>query len=472
MEKTVIKKSVGHVISISGPVVEATFERRAPEVNEVCIADGGIRLLAFSTSPSPNSFYLFALEKEDCISRGMIVKTTGKSMSIPVGAQMLGRVIDVFGETIDGGRKVETFESRNIFNWDVSYKETIIKKEIWETGIKVVDFFSPLVKGGKTGIFGGAGVGKTILLTEIMHNIFTSDNGRDGKRDTVSVFAGVGERIREGQELFEELGEKKVLDRTALIYGLMGENAAVRVLAARAGTAISEYFREVMSKNVLFFIDNIFRFAQAGSELSTLMQNTPSEDGYQPSLASDMASFHERLVSTSRGIISSIEAIYVPSDDTLDQGVQSIYPHLDSVITLSRDVYQQGRFPAVDILSSGSSVIGAEYLGEAHNQAIIDTLFILKKADELERMVTLVGEGELSPENQLTYKRAKMIKNYMTQPFFVVSVQSGRDGKYVPLAKCVADVADIIHGRYDGKNPDEFLFIGGIEDETTKNPSL
>lgn len=458
------KKFTGHVVSITGPVIEAVFDGNMPSVNEMCIADGGIRTLAFSTSPSPNGFYLFALEAEDKINRGMIVTATGKSMSIPVGPEMLGRVFDIFGDTIDGGPKIKTYETRDIFNWEVSYKDTIIKKEIWETGIKVIDFFSPLVKGGKTGIFGGAGVGKTILLTEIMHNIFTSDNGKDGKHDAVSVFAGVGERIREGQELFEELGEKKVLDRTALIYGLMGENAAVRVLAARAGAAISEYFREVAGKDVLFFIDNIFRFAQAGSELSTLMQNTPSEDGYQSSLASDMASFHERLVSTPRGIISSIEAIYVPSDDTLDQGVQSIYPHLDSVITLSRDVYQQGRFPAVDILSSGSSVLGAEYLGETHNQSIIDALSILKKADELERMVTLVGEGELSPENQLIYKRAKMIKNYMTQPFFVTSKQTGRDGKYVPLAKCVADVADIIRGRHDGVNPDEFLFIGGIGD--------
>jgi len=449
------------IIAINGPVVEAIFDGKKPSVNEICVAHGGGRLLTFSTSSCQNGFYLFALEKEECLSRGMEITATGKSMSIPVGTQVLGRVIDIFGNTIDGGKEIKTDETRDIFNWEVNYKDTITKKDIWETGIKVIDFFSPLVKGGKTGIFGGAGVGKTILLTEIMHNIFTA-GGKDGKNDAVSVFAGVGERIREGQELFEELGEKEVLDKTALIYGLMGENAAVRVLAARAGAAISEYFREVQGKDVLFFIDNIFRFAQAGSELSTLMQNTPSEDGYQPSLASDMASFHERLVSTKRGIISSIEAIYIPSDDTLDQGVQSVYPHLDSIITLSRDIYQEGRFPAVDILSSGSSILDAEYIGDAHYQAIVSTLSILKKADELERMVALVGEGELSPENQLIYKRAKMVKNYMTQPFFVVSAQTGKDGKYVPLEKTVSDVAGIIGGKYDGKNPDEFKFVGEI----------
>lgn len=458
-------KALGKIISIAGPVVEVVFEDGKPTLNEICRTGKGGRLLVFSTSSVPNGFYLFALEKEECLSKGVEIYATGKSMSIPVGPKILGRVIDIFGMPIDGGGRIITQETRDIFNWGVNYKETQIEKNIWETGIKVVDFFSPLVKGGKTGIFGGAGVGKTILLTEIMHNIFASA-GKDGGKEAVSVFAGVGERIREGQELFAELGEKKVLDKTALIYGLMGENAAIRVLAARAGAAISEYFREVLGKDILFFIDNIFRFAQAGSELSTLMQNTPSEDGYQPSLASDMAAFHERLVSTDKGVISSIEAIYVPSDDTLDQGVQSIYPHLDSIITLSRDVYQQGRFPAVDILSSGSSVLSIESAGEMHYRAIIDTLSILKKADELERMVALVGEGELSPENQLIYKRAKMVKNYMTQPFFVTSSQTGREGKYVPLAKTVSDVVDIIGGKYDAKNSEELMLIGEIEDKT------
>lgn len=454
----------GKVISVMGPVVEVVFDKGKPFINEICVAASGVRLLTFSTSSTPDGFYLFSLEKENTFSRGLEIYTTGQSMSIPVGPEILGRVIDIFGTTIDGGKKIKTLETRDIFNWQVNYKDTLIKKDIWETGIKVVDFFSPLVKGGKTGIFGGAGVGKTILLTEIMHNIFTA-GGKGGKKEAVSVFAGVGERIREGQELFEELDEKKVLDKTALIYGLMGENAAVRVLAARAGAAISEYFRDVQGKDVLFFIDNIFRFAQAGSELSTLMQNTPSEDGYQPSLASDMASFHERLVSTNKGVISSIEAIYVPSDDVLDQGVQSIYPHLDSIITLSRDVYQGGRFPAVDILSSGSSVLSAESAGDRHYQGVIKTLSILKKADELERMVALVGEGELSPENQLVYKRAKMIKNYMTQPFFVVSAQTGKEGKYVPLEATVNDVVNIIEGKYDAKNPEELMFIGQIEDK-------
>lgn len=457
----------GIINTIVGPVVEVIFNQEKPLINEVCKAGKSVGFI-YSTSKTTNGFYVFILKGEKEINRGMEVTTSGKTMSIAVGDGILGRVIDIFGDAVDGGSKIKTFEEKDIFNYHIDYSVISTKKEIWETGIKVIDFFSPLVKGGKTGIFGGAGVGKTILLTELMHNIFTS-SVKDGGREAISVFAGVGERIREGQELFGELSEKGVLDKTALIYGLMGENAAVRMLAAKAAAAIAEYFRDIKNKDVLFFIDNIFRFAQAGSELSTLTANTPSEDGYQPTLSSDMASFHERLVSTNKGVISAIEAIYVPSDDTLDYGVQSIYPYLDSVVTLSRDIYQEGRFPAVDILASSSSILGLDDVGEKHYKAAIDALSILKKASELERMVALVGEAELSPENQIVYKKAKMIRNYMTQPFFVVSSQTGKEGEYVPLHKTVDDVSDILAGKYDSSDPEEFMFIGGIENGSNIN---
>lgn len=440
-------KSVGKVVSVIGPVAEVVFAGRFPSLDEACYIDNKAQGFVYSTSKSKNGFYIFILKGEKEIKSGSIVVTSGNTMSIPVGHEILGRVIDVFGAPVDGGGEIKVERKSDIFNYNIPYSGIITKKEIWETGIKVIDFFSPLVKGGKTGIFGGAGVGKTILLTEIMHNIFTSSSKLNG-RSALSVFAGVGERIREGQELREELKEKGVLDKTALIYGLMGENAAIRMLAARCGAAMAEYFRDE-GHDVLFFIDNVFRFAQAGSELSTLTANTPSEDGYQPTLSNDMASFHERLISTKNGVISSIEAIYVPSDDSLDQGVQSIYPYLDSIITLSRDVYQVGRFPAIDILASSSSILNIENVGEKHYKAVIEALAILKKAQELDRMVALVGEGELSIDNQKIYKKAKLIKEYMHQPFFVVSEQTGVKGEYIPLERTVSRVTDILMGKYE-----------------------
>ncbi|HTK03932.1 MAG TPA: F0F1 ATP synthase subunit beta, partial [Alphaproteobacteria bacterium] len=343
-------KNTGILESLSGQVAKVRFDIGKPLINEICTGASGSILFVYS-SDGDNSFYLYVLEGENKLSKGMEIVATGKSISVPIGNNILGRVIDIFGQAVDGGDEIVASQYKNIFDWQTDYSDVVTVKDIWETGIKVIDFFSPLVKGGKTGLFGGAGVGKTILLTEIMHNVFSSKfkDEESKARKVVSVFAGVGERIREGRELLDELKEKRVLDKTALIYGLMGENPAVRFLTAMAAATIAEDFRDTGDSDVLFFIDNIFRFAQAGSELSTLTQNTPSEDGYQPTLSSEMAAFHERLVSTKKGVISSIEAIYVPSDDSLDQGVQSIYPYLDSTVSLSRDVYQNGIFPAVDI---------------------------------------------------------------------------------------------------------------------------
>ncbi len=456
-----MRKITGILKEITGEVAKVNFDGEKPFINEVCVNKRGSKMYVYS-SDGDNCLYLYILSGNDKVSSGDEIIATGKTLTIPVGKEILGRVIDVFGEAVDDGKELKSCREKGIFDWNVDYSDVVTTRDIWETGIKVLDFFSPLVKGGKTGLFGGAGVGKTILLTEIMHNVFTArENGKD--HDVVSVFTGVGERIREGQELWKELGDRKVLDKTALIYGLMGENPAVRLLTATAGAAIAEDFRDQEGKDVLFFIDNIFRFAQAGSELSTLTRNTPSEDGYQPTLVSEMSAFHERLVSTKKGVISSIEAIYVPSDDQLDQGVQSIFPYLDSKVSLSRDIYQSGIFPAVDILNSGSSILSVNNVGEKHYKAVIEALSVLKKAQELERMVALVGEGELSPANQLVYKRAKLIRNYMTQPFFAVSAQTGKEGKYVPFKQTVDDVTDILAGKLDNKNPEDFLFIGGIE---------
>jgi F-type H+-transporting ATPase subunit beta len=457
---------MGKITGVFGQVVLAEFKGgQKPVFGEICIGENTVFMTYMSKKE--DIFYLMILKGERGVFRGMEVKATGDRLSIPVGPELLGRVVNLFSEPLDGLFSPKPTLELGVFGkGDGDGKKVENKKiEIKETGIKVVDFFAPLLKGGRLGLFGGAGVGKTVLLTEIMHNIFISGEVKDGN---VSVFAGIGERTREGRELMDELREKKVLDKTALIYGPMSENPAVRFLTAYASVTVAEYFRDVEEKDVLFFVDNVFRFAQAGSELSTLTKVIPSEEGYQPTLSSEMALFQERITSGKSTDISSIEAIYVPSDDLLDQAVTSIYPYLDSVVTLSRDVYQEGRFPAIDIGASSSSVFDPDVVGLDHYKAQLSAQRVLKKASELERMVALVGENELSPEDQTMYKRSKLIKNYMTQPFFVVSEQSGKPGVKVPLATTVADVTAILAGKHDDADPEKFMFIGSIDQANGK----
>jgi len=458
LNKTPIAGS-GKIVSVIGPITEVEFWDHMPKIHDILHLenDPNSRMEVYS-SATPRSFYCLALNSTSKMARGQVVISTGAPLQIPAGTAMLGRVIDIFGAPIDGLGEIKTTESRPLYRPAPEYSDVLATEEIWETGIKVIDMFAPLIRGGKMGLFGGAGVGKTMLLSEILHNVVTLKKG-----ENLSVFAGVGERTREGQELFAELGEKKVLDSVSLVFGEMGENAAVRYLTALAGVTLSEYFRD-SGKNVLFFIDNVFRFAQAGNELATLMNTIPSEDGYQANLTSQMAGFHERLVSTSKGVISAVEAIYVPSDDLLDHGVQSIFPYLDSVVTLSRSVYQQGHLPAIDILSTNSSALDPEIVGQIHYQTAIVAQALLKKAESLERMVALVGESELSPESQLTYRRAKKIRNFMTQSFFVAETQSGRLGKFVPIATTVQDTADILNGKYDHLPEDKFLYVGSVSE--------
>jgi F-type H+-transporting ATPase subunit beta len=411
------------------------------------------------SSSRKNAYYCLVLSGSDLIYRGLELENTNSSLSIPVGEGILGRVIDIFGSPVDGRGEITTKDTRNLLQTPPSFASIQSKQEIWETGIKVIDLYSPLIKGGKMGLFGGAGVGKTLLLSEILHNVVG-----DKLKNNVSVFSGVGERTREGQELVEELEQRGVLGSTALIFGAMGENAAVRFLTALAGVSLAEYFRDVMHKNVLFFIDNVFRFAQAGNEMATLMNTIPSEDGYQSTLASEMANFHERLISTDSGVISAIEAIYIPSDDILDHGVQSIYPYLDSVVTLSRQVFQEGLMPAVDVLTSGSSALTSGVVGREHYETAIKSQAMMKFAEGLERIVTLVGESELSADNQLLYKRARKIKNFMTQAFYVAAIQTGRPGAFVPIIETVEDVANIMSGKYDSVSEEKFLYIGSARE--------
>lgn len=450
----------GKVISVKGQVAEVEFVGDKPRVFDVLIDENDPEIvLQVHISSGPERFYCLVLSGVGKLERGHVVKATGDSLQIPVGEKVLGRVMDVFGNPIDGLGVIDTDKRSSIWRDSPDYAQMTSQSAVWETGIKAIDLFCPLLKGGKMGLFGGAGVGKTVLLTELMHNVVS------GKSDTyVSVFAGVGERVREGQELHAELRDKGILPSVSLVFGPMGENAAVRWLTGLAGITVAEYFREQMGKSVLFFMDNVFRLAQAGNELSTLMNVIPSEDGYQATLSSEMAMFHERLVSTKSGEISAIEAVYVPSDDLLDHGVQSVFPYLDSVVTLSRAVYQEARMPAIDVLTSSSSVLSPVVVGDKHYQTVVSAQTILKKAQSLERMVSLVGEAELSVENQALFRRARKIKNYLTQDFFVTSVQTGRPGKSVPIASAVDDLADIISGKYDQVPDEKFLYIGTIKE--------
>lgn len=452
-----LNKNEGKIIAIQGQVITVEFLADKPSLKNILIleSDNLVKMEVYS-SAGPNSFFCLLLNPNRQISRGAKVIDTGNPLSIPVGNQLLGRVVDLFGNPIDGLPPAKSNKTASIYQSGPGFDNLVVHREILETGIKAIDLFCPFLKGGKMGLFGGAGVGKTILLTEILHNIVSLK--RSGS--AISVFAGIGERSREGQELQENLKEKDILKDTSLIFGTMGENPAVRFLTAFSAITQAEYFRDEEKKDVLFFIDNVYRLAQAGNELSMLMNTIPSEDGYQATLNSDMAAFHERLVSTNSGMISTIEAIYVPADDILDKGLQAIFPYLDSAMILSRDLYQQGFLPAIDVLASTSSALNKQIAGEKHYQTVLAAQAILKKASALDRVVSLVGETELSGEDALIYKRAKKLKNYLTQALYSVESQTGRPGTFVPLKTTIDDVNDILQGAYDQISEDKFTYIG------------
>jgi len=452
-------KGRGVVKSVSGEVAEVRFSgKTVPGVHEILSAmRGKVKLLTVRTQPYGLAKAMI-LSGHELVSRGLIVRSTGERFKVSVGKELLGRMIDVFGRAVDGEEQTKFFKREMWRGNKMDLSKVRAKKMLWLTGIKAVDFFAPLVEGGKVGLFGGAGVGKTVLLSEIVNNLTV----RDKDESNVVVFAGVGERVREGHELWVDLKQKDLLKRVAIIFGLMGTSPVNRFLTAYAAATVVEDFRDRLGKNVLFVCDNIYRFIQAGGELASLSEDIPSEDGYQATLTSEVATLHESLVSTASGFVSSIEAIYVPADDFLDSGIQSVYGYLDSFIILSRDVYQQGRFPAIDLLSSTSSVLTPEIVGQKHFETAIRAKELLREAQELERVVALVGEEELSEENRIIYKRARMLKNYMTQPFYVVEKQVGMAGASVPLARVVEDVGAILLGTYDDADESKMMFVGGL----------
>lgn len=452
-------KTLGKVVSVKGQVVEVEFTKIKPSIADIVVVEElpEVKMEVYSSS-GQNKFYCLALSQTEEIHRGVKVVNTQSPILFPVGKELLGRVLDIYGKPVDDLGEVKTNLSMPIHSLG-AVQDVVTKQDQLETGIKVVDIFSPLMRGGKTGLFGGAGVGKTILLTEILHNVLEKS-----KENTVSVFAGIGERSREGLELYRTLKGSGVLANSALIFGTMGENPAIRFLSAFSAVTLAEYFRDYAKKEVLFFVDNVYRFAQAGNELSTLTSQLPSEDGYQSTLETEMANFHERLISTPKGIISTVEAIYVPADDLLDHGVQAIFPYLDSVVVLSRSMYQEGFVPAIDILSTSSTSLHPSVVGDMHYETALRAKSILKQAESLERIVSLVGESELTGEDQLVFRRARKIRNFMTQRFFVAENQTGQVGVYVPVQTGISDLRAIIDGKYDHVPEEKFRFIGSTAD--------
>ena len=388
----------------------------------------------------------------------MAIITTKKPILIPVGSKVLGRAMDIFGVEEDSKGAIVGDDYLPIYSKAPIFNTLKNLTEVLETGIKVIDFSSPFLKVGKIGFIGGAGVGKTVLISELIHNITQTQKG-------VSVFAGIGERIREGQELLTNLEEAKVLSQITLILGQMGSNAAVRFRVASAATTIAEYFRDVEKKDVLFFIDNIYRFVQAGNEVSTLTGNIPSEQGYQATLQTELANIEERLVTTINGAITSIQTIYVPADDLTDPGVYSLISYLDSVVVLSRSVAQLGLYPAVDILQSSSSLQSMPaFIGQEHYNLITAFRQVIDRYNQLSRIVAILGNSELSTQDQTIFSRAKRLTNYLTQPFFVTEGQTGRKGAFVPRKTVLADVRMILEGKLDNVPEEKLLYIGSLAD--------
>lgn len=450
--------SLGTITAVHGHVAKVTFTSNWPAIHDILVVEDQPNVqLEVVASASADVFFCFILNANHRLARGVHVRNTGETLMIPVGEEVLGRAFDIFAQSHDDQPALTSREHRPLFRPTQSNLSIIANpEETVETGIKAIDFFTPLLRGGKTALIGGAGVGKTVILTALVNRLSVA---RSAAEKHVAVFSAVGERSREAQELRNELAQAGALSFTSIILGQMGENPAIRLRTAFAGATIAEYFRDTGTE-VLFFMDNVYRFAQAGHELATLMGQIPSEDGYQPTLTSEMALLNERLISTSAASITSIFAVFVPSDDLTDYGVRSVLPYLDSMIVLSRDVVQAGRYPAIDFLASTSEALNPLTIGEDHYHAYIETKQVLQKAAQLERIVSLVGESELSHDNQKMYRRARLLLNFMTQDLFQGSHRGATVTQlFVKRTDTLAGVRDILAGRYDEVDPELFLYI-------------
>lgn len=462
-------KHKGKIAGITGPVVDVAFEKGSlPRIREELFLYVGKekRIMEVSQHIGGGLVRCIMLSPSEGLCRGMEVTATGAPISVPVGEKVLGRLLNVLGEPIDNGEPIpEDTPRRSIYKPAPSYTERKSADEVLETGIKVIDLLAPYVKGGKIGLFGGAGVGKTVLIQELIHNIATEHGG-------YSVFTGVGERSREGNDLWTEMRDGGVLDKTALVFGQMNETPGVRMKVGLSGLSVAEYFRDECQKDVLLFIDNIFRFIQAGSEVSILLGRMPSAIGYQPTLANDLGELEERIASTKNGSITSVQAIYVPADDLTDPAPASTFTHLDTTTVLSRKIAELGIYPAVDPLESASRILDPALVGEEHYEVAGKVREALDRYKELQDIIAILGMGELGDEDRLIVHRARKIQRFLSQPFSVAEKFTGVPGVYVPLSETIRGFKAIVDGQMDEYPEAAFFNVGTIDDVIKKAATL
>ena len=459
----------GKIVQVSGSVAEVMFpDMNLPKIKETLTVgvNGKKRLMEVAMHIGENRVRCILLSEGEGLARGMLVTATGHQIEVPVGSCTLGRLFNVLGEPIDGGDPIpESADRWPIHRKAPAFSEQTPSVDILETGIKVIDLLEPYAKGGKIGLFGGAGVGKTVLIQELIHNIAMEHGG-------YSVFTGVGERSREGNDLWNEMKASGVFDKTALVFGQMNEAPGVRMRVALTGLTMAEYFRDHENKDILLFIDNIFRFVQAGSEVSTLLGRMPSAVGYQPTLASEMGQLQERITSTKNGSVTSVQAVYVPADDLTDPAPATVFAHLDATTVLSRKIAEQGIYPAVDPLESTSRILEADVVGEEHYNTARSVQAILQKYSELQDIIAILGMDELSEDDKLTVNRARKIQRFLSQPFHVAEKFTGIKGAYVPLAETIKGFKSIINGEMDEYPEAAFFNVGTIEDVKIKAETL
>lgn len=451
-----------------GPVVDVRFdEGNLPEINNALTVPIGEKTLTVEVAQhiGDNTVRCIAMASTDGLTRGAPVTDTGHAISVPVGKETLGRIFNVLGEAVDNEPTPKTEERWNIHRPAPSFDELSTSTEILETGIKVIDLICPYAKGGKIGLFGGAGVGKTVLIMELINNIAKQHGG-------ISVFTGVGERTREGNDLYNEMKESGVLNKTALVYGQMNEPPGARMRVGLSGLTMAEYFRDEEKQDVLLFIDNIFRFTQAGSEVSALLGRMPSAVGYQPTLATEMGALQERITSTKKGSITSVQAVYVPADDLTDPAPATTFAHLDATTVLSRSISSQGIYPAVDPLESTSRILNPETLGEEHYAVAREVQRVLQRYNELMDIIAIMGMDELSDDDKLLVSRARKVQRFLSQPFHVSEKFNGFPGIYVPRSETIRGFKEILEGKHDDLPESAFLFVGTIDDAVEKAKRL
>ena len=461
----------GRVVQVIGPVVDVAFPSgtQVPDINNALIIDKGEQgslTVEVSLALGDGVVRTIAMDSTDGLQRGMAVEDTNAPISVPVGEATLGRVFNVLGNPVDGGEALGEDVPRDPIHRDApAYDQLATSTEILETGIKVIDLLAPYIRGGKIGLFGGAGVGKTVLIQELIHNIAQGHNG-------ISVFTGVGERTREGNDMYHEMKDSGVLKQTAMVYGQMNEPPGARMRVALTGLTIAEHFRDVNGQDVLLFIDNIFRFTQAGSEVSALLGRIPSAVGYQPTLATEMGQLQERITSTQKGSVTSIQAVYVPADDYTDPAPATTFAHLDATTNLERSLTQQGIYPAVDPLASTSTALTPEIVGQEHYEVATEVQRTLQRYRELQDIISILGMDELSDEEKTIVNRARRIQFFLSQPFSVAETFTGLKGEYVPVAETVRSFKEILEGKYDQYPEDVFRNVGVIEQVADKAATM